>query len=103
VNQFIGGTAGTAHASATSNRESHPAPEKEKAMQLYDYGAAANARHDDDLRALYRAERCGLTHRIESSPELDLDAATHRGFFQGLRRRFANVLMSEPPLAGQSR
>ena len=72
-------------------------------MQFYEVGDVANARRADDIRAFEKAQRCGLTLRIESSSELDRDVATHRGFFQGLRRRFANVLTSESSLANQAR
>jgi hypothetical protein len=103
VNQFIGAKPAPGACFGHLEHGAIAAPEKEKAMQLYDYGAAANARHDDHLRAFDRAQRCGLTLRIESSSELDPDAATQRGFFEGLRRRFANVLTSDHSLANQAR
>ena len=72
-------------------------------MQFYEVGDVANARRADDIRAFEKAQRCGLTLRIESSSELNPDVATHRRFFEALRRRFAHVLTSEHSLAGQSR
>jgi hypothetical protein len=72
-------------------------------MQIYEVGEMANARRADDLRAFEKAQRCGLTLRIETSSALTPDAATQRGFFHNLRRRFAHVLMTERPFAGQSR